>query len=120
MQLIIFSITFSWVFLSLTTPPFSTKSLPDYYGDIVKEELNIKKVELGADLAQYVNFEIKPNLPVLGKAYGKLIPQIRKAISEKNQMELAQKIKNGGSEIININGTEIELTNENLLVTMQG
>ena len=98
----------------------STNVLPEYYGDIVKDELNIKKVELGADLSQYVNFEIKPNLPVLGKAYGKLIPQIRKAISEKNQMELAQKIQNGGSEVINVSGTEIELTNENLLVTMQG
>ena len=98
----------------------STNVLPEYYGDIVKDELNIKKVELGADISQYVNFEIKPNLPVLGKAYGKLIPQIRKAISEKNQMELAQKIQNGGSEVINVNGTEIELNNENLLVTMQG
>ena len=98
----------------------STKSLPEYYGDIVKEELNIKKVELGADLSTYVNFEIKPNLPVLGKAYGKLIPQIKKAILEKDQMELAQKIKNGGNETIEVNGTEIVLTNENLLVTMQG
>jgi isoleucyl-tRNA synthetase len=98
----------------------STKSLPEYYGDIVKEELNIKEVELGADLSKYVNFEIKPNLPVIGKMYGKLIPQIRKAISEKNQMELAQKIQNGGSETIDVNGTEIILTNENLLVTMQG
>jgi isoleucyl-tRNA synthetase len=98
----------------------STKSLPDYYGDIVKEELNIKKVDLGADLSKYVNFEIKPNLPVIGKLYGKLIPQIRKAISEKNQMELAQKIQNGGSETIIVNDTEIVLTNENLLVTMQG
>ena len=98
----------------------STNVLPEYYGDIVKEELNIKKVELGADLSKYVNFEIKPNLPVLGKSYGKLIPQVRKAISEKNQMELAQKIQNGGSEVINVNGTEIELTNESLLVTMQG
>ncbi len=98
----------------------STKSLPDYYGDIVKEELNIKKVELGADLSKYVNFEIKPNLPVIGKLYGKLIPQIRKAISERNQMELAQKIQNGRSETIIVNDTEIVLTNENLLVTMQG
>lgn len=98
----------------------STKSLPEYYGDIVKEELNIKVVELGADLSKYVNFEIKPNLPVIGKMYGKLIPQIRKAISEKNQMELAQKIQNGGSETIDVDGTEIVLTNENLLVTMQG
>ncbi len=98
----------------------STKVLPEYYGEIVKEELNIKNVVLGADLSEHVNFEIKPNLPVLGKAYGKLIPQIRKAISEKDQMELAQKIQNGGEETIDVNGTEIVLNNENLLVTMQG
>lgn len=35
-------------------------------------------------------------------------------------MELAQKIQNGGSETIIVNDTEIVLTNENLLVTMQG
>lgn len=98
----------------------STKSLPEYYGDIVKEELNIKMVELGADLSKYVNFEIKPNLPVIGKMYGKLIPQIKNAIAQKSQMELAQKIQNGESETINVNGVEIVLTNENLLVTMQG
>ncbi|GIM29010.1 isoleucine--tRNA ligase [Clostridium polyendosporum] len=98
----------------------STKSLPEYYGDIIKDELNIKEVEFGADLSKYVNFEIKPNLPVLGKAYGKLIPGIRKEIAARNQMELAQKVQNGGSETIIVNGTEIVLNNENLLVTMQG
>ena len=98
----------------------STDSLPQYYGDIIKDELNIKEVDFGADLSQHVNFEIKPNLPVLGKAYGKMIPAIRKEIASKNQMELAQKIKSGGTETINVNGTEIELNSENLLVTMQG
>lgn len=98
----------------------STDSLPKYYGDIIKDELNIKEVDFGADLSQHVNFEIKPNLPVLGKAYGKMIPVIRKEIAAKNQMELAQKIKSGGTETINANGTEIELNSENLLVTMQG
>lgn len=98
----------------------STDSLPKYYEDIVKEELNIKKIELGAEMAEYVNFEIKPNLPVLGKEYGKLIPKIKEEISKKNQMELAQKVKNGGAEEIEIDGTKIELTAENLLVTMQG
>ena len=98
----------------------SVTSLPDYYGDIIKDELNIKKIEFGADLSEHVNFEIKPNLPVLGKAYGKMIPAIRKEIAAKNQMELAQKIKNGNVEVINVDGTEIELNSENLLVTMQG
>ncbi len=98
----------------------STDSLPDYYGDIIKDELNIKVVEFGADLSKYVNFEIKPNLPVLGKAYGKMIPGIRKEIAARNQMDLAQKIQNGEVEVINVDGTEIELNKESLLVTMQG
>ena len=98
----------------------STDSLPVYYGDIIIDELNIKAVEFGADLSTHVNFEIKPNLPVLGRAYGKMIPQIRKEIGARNQMELAQTIQNGGVVTINIDGTEIELNKENLLVTMQG
>ena len=57
---------------------------------------------------------------VLGKEYGKLIPKIREAISKLNQMDLANKVKNGGVEYIEIDGTQIELTLENLLVTMQG
>jgi isoleucyl-tRNA synthetase len=98
----------------------NTKVLPEYYSQIIKEELNLKELELGADLSKYVNFELKPNLPVLGKAYGKLIPGIRKELSARNQMELAQTIQNGGTVVINVQGTEIELNSENLLVTMQG
>jgi isoleucyl-tRNA synthetase len=98
----------------------SAKSLPEYYGDIVKDELNIKSIVFGADLSKYVSFDIKPNLPVLGKKYGKLIPEIRKEISAMNQMELAQKIKNGEIVLVYVDDTEIELNEENLLVTMQG
>ena len=98
----------------------STDSLPEYYGDIITDELNIKAVEFGADLSKYVNFEIKPNLPVLGRAYGKMIPGIRREIAARNQMELAQAIQNGETVTINVDGTEIELNKENLLVTMQG
>ncbi|WP_196001061.1 isoleucine--tRNA ligase [Clostridium sp. 1001271B_151109_B4] len=98
----------------------STDSLPRYYDDIITDELNIKEVEFGADLSTHVNFEIKPNLPVLGKAYGKLIPAIRKEIAARNQMDLAQTIQNGGVVVINVDGNEIELNKENLLVTMQG
>ena len=98
----------------------SVKVLPEYYGDIVKDELNIKKVKLGAEMSEYVNFEIKPNLPVLGKTYGKLIPQIKQEISQRNQMELALKIQKGEAQTITINQENIELNQENLLITMQG
>lgn len=71
-------------------------------------------------MSNYVNFEIKPNLPVLGKEYGKLIPKIKQAISEKNQMDLANTVKNGGIEYIEVEDTQIALNADNLLVTMQG
>jgi len=98
----------------------SAKNLPEYYSDVVKEELNVKQVVLGADMKDYVSFEIKPNLPVLGREYGKLIPAIRAKIAEFNQMDLAVKVQNGGTEYIEIDDTQIELSSENLLVTMQG
>lgn len=98
----------------------STAAIPSYYGDIIKDELNIKSVEFGADLSEHVNFEIKPNLPVLGRQYGKLIPGIRKEIASRNQMELAQKLQAGGTETITVDGTDIVLNSESVLVTMQG
>lgn len=98
----------------------SLKNLPDYYGDIIKDELNIKNIQFGADLSKYVNFDIKPNLPVLGKKYGKLIPGIRKEISSMNQVDLANKISSGKTVEIEVQEQKIDLNPENVLVTMKG
>ncbi|AGY76503.1 isoleucine--tRNA ligase [Clostridium autoethanogenum] len=98
----------------------SVNTLPEYYGDIIKDELNIKNIVFNADLSKYVNFSIKPNLPVLGKKYGKLIPKIKNEISSMNQMELAQKINDKETVKINISESEIELNSDNLLITMEG
>ena len=98
----------------------SINTLPEYYIDIIKEELNVKNMILGADMSKFVNFEIKPNLPVLGREYGKLIPKINEEISKKNQIDLANKVKNGEIEYIEIGEIQIPLNSENLLITMQG
>ena len=98
----------------------SINTLPEYYIDIIKEELNVKNMILGADMSKFVNFEIKPNLPVLGREYGKLIPKIKEEISKKNQIDLANKVKNGEIEYIEIGEIQIPLNSENLLITMQG
>lgn len=98
----------------------STSELPDYYIDIIKEELNIKEVVVNANMSDYVSYTIKPNSPVLGKTYGKLMPGIKKAITEANQMEVALKVSAGQSITIDVEGTSIELNSDNLLVTMNG
>ena len=98
----------------------SVKNMPEYYSDIIKDELNVKNVVLGADMKEFVSFEIKPNLPVLGKQYGKLIPRIKQEIAKFNQMDLAVKVQEGKIEYIEIDDNQIALSKENLLVTMQG
>ena len=99
----------------------SVDTLPEYYGNIIKEELNVKEVELGAEMSQYVNFDIKPNLPVLGKTYGKYIPKIKEEISKISPLDLANKVKSGEGYVIMLDeDLELELNSENVLITMDG
>ena len=98
----------------------SVSTLPEYYENIVRDELNVKKIEIGAEMSDYVDFEIKPNLPVLGREYGKFIPKIREELAKKDQMKLANTVKNGGVDYIEIEDNQIELNADNLLITMQG
>ena len=47
----------------------------------ILEELNVKALEMLAPDAELVGYRIKPNLPRLGKRYGKRIPAIRAALA---------------------------------------
>ncbi|MCE5285986.1 MAG: DUF5915 domain-containing protein, partial [Pelosinus sp.] len=94
--------------------------LPEYYIDIIKEELNIKEVAANANMSDYVSYTVRPNSPVLGKAYGKLMPGIKAAISAMDQMDLAIKVSAGQIVTIDVQGTAIELGSDNLLVSMNG
>ncbi len=98
----------------------SGETLDVYYHSIIKEELNVKEIEFNADISRYVNFDIKPNLPIIGKAYGKHIPTIRKFLSESDQMDLALKLNKGESVELNLGEETITLSKENLLISMNG
>lgn len=98
----------------------SLNTLPEYYTDIIKDELNIKEITYGADLSTYAHFDVKPNLPILGKAYGRYIPQIKAELAKHDPMELSQSISGGKSILFTVDETEIELNADNLLITMSG
>jgi isoleucyl-tRNA synthetase len=98
----------------------STSELPEYYIDIIKEELNIKEVTVNANMSDYVSYTVRPNSPVLGKTYGKLMPGIKAAITAMDQMALAIKVSAGKTVTIDVEGTQIELGSDNLLVSMNG
>ena len=61
----------------------------DSHQDQILEELNVKAIEFIARDAGLVSYHIKPNLPRIGKRYGKLVPAIRKALEEATSNETA-------------------------------
>ena len=93
-------------------------TLGEFYIDIVKEELNVKNVEFKDDVRAFTSYTFKPQLKTLGPKYGKILNDIRKALSEIDGNEAMEQINSSGSLKLDINGTEIELEKADLLIDM--
>jgi isoleucyl-tRNA synthetase len=93
----------------------AAKALADHR-DQVLEELNVKEMEFIARDAGLVNYRIKPNLPKLGKAYGKLVPKIRQTLEAADGAAIAGAAARGETFDIEVDGRTIPLTAEDVLV----
>jgi isoleucyl-tRNA synthetase len=88
----------------------------DSHQDQILEELNVKAIEFIARDAGLVSYRIKPNLPRIGKQYGKLIPVIRKALEEADGGSIASAVANGETFEIIAGGETIALEGEDVLI----
>ena len=82
----------------------------------VLEELNVKSLEFIAADAELVTYRIKPNLPRLGKRYGKRIPAIRQALVEADGGAIAVACARGEGITLDIDGESIAFESEDLLI----
>jgi isoleucyl-tRNA synthetase len=88
----------------------------DSHRDQVLEELNVKEMEFIARDAGLVNYRIKPNLPKLGKTYGKKLPAIREALLNADGAAIAGATARGETFDIDVDGETIALGGEDVLV----
>ena len=77
--------------------------------DLIKEELNVKKVTYIDDLSVYMNFEVKPNFKVVGKVFGPKIKSYQKELSSLTDEEIS-KLQNNESIKMTIEGEEFNIT----------
>ena len=84
--------------------------------DQILEELNVKDIEFIARDAGLVSYVIKPNLPKLGKQYGKLVPQIRQALLEADGAEIAGAAARGEAFELEVAGQTIPLEGDDILI----
>ncbi len=89
----------------------------DMFTELIAGELNIKKVSFGADVTQYIAYNIKPQLKTLGPKYGKLLNVIREHLAEGGDgIAIVNAVRGGGTYSFGANGTEVVLTEEDLLI----
>ncbi len=88
----------------------------DLHQDQIREELNVKAIEFIARDAGLVNYRIKPNLPVLGKRYGKLVPAIRTALAAADGALIAGATSRGESFELEVDGQSLSLEAGDVLV----
>jgi isoleucyl-tRNA synthetase len=93
----------------------AAKALDDHQDQIL-EELNVKGIEFIARDAGLVSYRIKPNLPVLGKRYGKLIPAIRSALEAADGGVIAGAAARGESFEIEVDGQLLTLGGDDVLI----
>ena len=82
----------------------------------ILEELNVKAIEFIARDAGLVSYRIKPNLPRIGKQYGKLIPAIRAALAEADGGAIASAAASGETFEITVGDRTITLGGDDVLI----
>ena len=86
------------------------------YTDLIKSELNVKEVSLGAAAEEFISYRIKPQLRTLGPKYGKMLGAIREHLASTDGIKIVNAVKNGGTYSFDADGNKIDLTEEDLLV----
>ena len=92
------------------------KELPEYFADIIRDELNSKKVTFTQDVKDFTSYSFKPQLKTVGPKYGKLLGGIKQALSALNGNQAMDELKDKGSLTLDINGSEVVLYETDLLI----
>jgi isoleucyl-tRNA synthetase len=95
--------------LLVTAPSEAELAGLRHFADEIADELNVKQVEVLGLGEELLSYRVLPNLPVLGKKYGKRVPTIRAALAELDSQMVARTLKAGKSLSLEIEGERIVL-----------
>ena len=94
------------------------KDLPEFYLDIIADELNVKKVSFTGDVEAFTTYTFKPQLRTVGPKYGKFLKGIQQALAELDGNAAMASLKADGVLRLPEVDASIELSEEDLLIAM--
>ena len=82
----------------------------------IREELNVKSVEVLASDADLLSYRVRPNLPRIGKRYGRRVPAIRDALAKADGRAIAAAVSEGRSFEVALENETLSFEPEDMLV----
>ncbi len=92
--------------------------LPDFYKDIIADELNVKNVEFTDDVRNFTTYVFKPQLKTVGPKYGKQLGEIKTYLAGLDGNAAMDELEAQGALKFIAGDVEVELTKEDLLIEM--
>ena len=96
----------------------SNVELAGEYRTIILDELNVKELVFRKDLSEFTSYTFKPQLKTVGPKYGKLLNGIRTHLTEMDGRKAMEELETTGSLSFDINGSNVVLSKEDLLIDM--
>jgi isoleucyl-tRNA synthetase len=87
--------------------------------DIVLDELHVKEIRFVPDPSRYVTMKPAPVYPILGKRFGKRVPEVVDLIGKLSQQSLAEFLKEGQLTLATGDG-DVTVDREGLSVGVEG
>lgn len=84
---------------------------------VIKEELNVKEILFKDDMSEYLEYVVKPNFKVLGKALGARIKELQGMLANASN-EQVNKINDGGL-MVSLGGDDFTITPEMVIMEVK-
>jgi isoleucyl-tRNA synthetase len=84
--------------------------------DLLKDEINVKELEIVKEVGELVQYRLLPVNRVLGPKYGKLFPKIRQALETVDADAAVARLHAGQNLALDIDGRTVELSPDEVLI----
>jgi isoleucyl-tRNA synthetase len=91
----------------------------EQHDELLREELNVKRVDYAREADQYITYLIQPNFKRLGPRIGKLLPAAKAALGQADGASLLRQLTELGKVLLTVGGDTIELDSEDIQVRLQ-
>ncbi|MER3556608.1 MAG: isoleucine--tRNA ligase [Thermus sp.] len=105
--------------LLLTAPSEEERQGLRHFLEEIKDELNVKEARVLEPGERILSYRVLPNLKLLGKKYGKLLPSIRKGLEDLDPKAVAQTVLRGEEVEVATEAGPIRLLPEEILLEAQ-